>query len=274
MRKRSRRQFIGELSAALIGSADMSRSARATIDSSNDGLSEICVIARQPGVLPRPVIDVWTGQIGRLDLRQLSDRLGKVVVWDDVRGDRSLSRGIADIVSAIELYFGIEANLDTNATAHLGHFKGPFLSNDGLFHISTPSDLEAIGRHTAVIDLSSGGLTRLRWLDIIPSLRRYYAHVVGVDMSVPDFCELDAAFEPPHGLSDLALQTMRACDYWLLARDASISGRLELSAEERSFEFTKLIQDLCDCIASASNDIETAIGSIAARQFAMFGGRA
>ena len=274
MRKHSRRRFIGQLSTALIGSTGLSRSARATIDPSNDGLTEICVVARQPGALPKPVIDVWTGQIGELDLCQLPDRLGRVVVWDDVRGNRALSHEIAGIVLAIERYFGIKANLDTNATAHLGHFSGPFLSNDKLLHIFAPSDRDAIERRTAIIDLSSGGLTRLRWLDIIPPLRRYYTHVIGVDMSVPDLCELDAAFEPPHRLSDLALNTIRACDYWLLARDESIFRRVELSAEERSFEFTKLILDLCGCIASAPHDIETAIGSIATRQFATFGARA
>jgi hypothetical protein len=274
MRKHSRRRFIGQLFTALIGSTGLSRSARATVDQSNDGLTEICVVARQPGALPKPVIDVWTGQIGELDICQLPDRLGRAVVWDDVRGDRALSREIADIVLAIERYFGIKANLDTNATAHLGHFNGALLSNDKLLHSFAPSDRDAIERRIAVIDLSSGGQTRLRWLDIIPALRRHYTHVIGVDMSVPDFRELDAAFEPPHGLSDLALHTMQACDYWLFARDESIFRRVELSAEERSFEFTKLIQDLCDCIASAPNDIETAIGSIATRQFATFGTRA
>lgn len=262
MRKHNRRRFIGQLFAASISSTGLSRAASSVLEQSNDGLAEICVVARQPGALPKPVIDVWTGQIGELDLSQLPDHLGRVVVWDDVRGDRALSREIAGIVLAIEQYFGIKANLDSNATAHLGHFSGPFLSNDKFLHTFTPSDRDAIERRTAVIDLGSGGLTRLRWLDIIPSLRRYYAHVIGVDMSVPGLCEFDAAFEPPHRLSDLALRTMQACDYWLLARDKSISRRVELSAEGRSFELTKLIQDLCDCIASAPNDIETAIGSI------------
>jgi hypothetical protein len=240
---------------------------------SNVGFTEVCVVARQPGALPKPVIDVWTGQIEEFDLCQLPDRLGRVVVWDDVRGDRALSLDIAGIVLAIEQYFGIKANLDTNATAHLGHFSGPLLSNDKLLHFPTPSDLEAIERRIAVIDLSSGGLARLRWLDVIPSLRRHYTHVIGVDKCVLDFRERDAAFKPPDGLSDLALQTLQACDYWLLARDASIFRRLEPSAEEKSFEFTKLIQDLCDCIALA-NDIETATGLIAKMQFATFGARA
>ena len=207
MRKHSRRRFIGQLSLALIGSTGLSRSARATIDPSNDDLTEICVVARQPGALPKPVIDVWTSQIGELDIRQLPDRLGRGVVWHDLRGDRAVSREIANIASAIDEYFGIKVNLDSNATVHLGHFNGDFLSNDKLFHVSAPGDLAATERHIAVIDLSSSGLTRLRWLDMIPSLRRYYTQIIGVDISVADFCELDAACKPPYGQSDLALQT-------------------------------------------------------------------
>ncbi len=274
MRKNSRRRFIGQLFAASIGSTGLSRAASTTLGRSNDGLAELCVIARQPGTLPNAVIDVWTGQIGTLDLAQLPERFGRVVVWDDVRGDRALSREIADILLAIEEYFRIKPNLDSNASAHLGHSGGLLRSIDKLLHTFKPGYPGAIGRRIAVIDLSSSGLTRLRWQDSIPSLRGYYTWVIGVDFSHPDLCELDAAFGPPHGLSDLALDAMQACDYWLLASDESISGRVELSTEERSFEFTKSIRDLCDCLASAQNDIDTAIGSIAKRRFATFRARA
>src|SRR5262245_58080436 len=92
MEKHSRRRFIGELFATLIGSTGLSRTARATIDQSNDCLIEICVIARQRGTLPNAVIDVWTGQIGTLDLSQLPEHRGRVVVWDDVRGPLTRDR--------------------------------------------------------------------------------------------------------------------------------------------------------------------------------------
>ena len=256
MRKHSRRRFIGQLFAASIGSTGLSRTASATVDQSNDGLAEVCVIARQPGTLSNAVIDVWTGQNGTLDLSQLPKHFGRVVVWDDVRGDRALSREISDILFAIEEYFGIKPNLGSNATAHLGHFGGLSLSIDKLLHTFKPSHPDAIGPRIAVIDLSSCGLTRLRWLDIMPSPRHYYTHVIGVDFSLSDLRELDATFEPPHGLSGLALDTLQACDHWFLASDESISGRIQLSAEERSFEFTN------------------AIGSIAKRQFAKFGAHA
>ena len=201
MRKHSRRRFIGQLVAASIGSTGLSRTASATIDQSNDGLAELCVIARQPGTLPNAVIDVWTGQIGTLDLSQLPEHFGRVVVWDDVRGDRALSREIAGILFAIEQYFGIKPNLGSNASAHLRHSGDLSLSIDKLLHTLKPGNSDAIERRIAVVDLSSCGLTRLRWLDIMPSLRRYYTHVIGVDFSLPDLCELDATLEPPHGLS-------------------------------------------------------------------------
>jgi hypothetical protein len=212
MRKQSRRKFMGQLFAASIGSTGLSRTAGAAIDLPNDGLAELCVIARQPGTLSRPIIDVWTGQIGTLDLCQLPEHLGRVVVWDDVRGDLALSRDTAVILFAIEQYFGIKPNLGFNAIAHLGHFSGLIPSMDRLLHTLKPSYPDADGRRIAVVDLSSCGLTRLSWLDIIPSLRRYYTSVIGVDFSVRDLCELDATFEPPHGLSRLALDTIQACD--------------------------------------------------------------
>jgi hypothetical protein len=249
MRKHSRRRFIGQLFAASIGSTGLSRTASGAIDQSNDGLAELCVIARQPGTLSNAIVDAWTGQIGTLDLSQLPEHFGRVVVWDDVRGESALSRDIADIIFAIEKYFGIKPNLGSNATAHLGHANELSLSLDKLLHTFKPGYPDAIRRRIAVIDLGSCGLTRLRWLDLMPALRRYYTHVIGVDFSLPGLCELDATFEPPHGLSALARDTMQACDHWLLASDESTSGRVELSTEERSFEFTKSIHDLCNCIA-------------------------
>src|SRR5712675_2261255 len=104
MRKPSRREFINQVFAASISSTVLSRTGSAWIGS-NDGLAELCVIARKPGTLPNAVVDVWTGQIGSFDFEQLPEQFGRVIVWDDIRGDRRLSRSIADILIAIEEYF-------------------------------------------------------------------------------------------------------------------------------------------------------------------------
>jgi hypothetical protein len=273
MRKHNRRQFIAQLVAASIGSTGLSRAVTSAIDHSNDGLAELCVVARQPGTMPNDVVDVWSGQIGTLDLSQLPEHFGRVVVWDDIRGERALWREIAGILVAIEEYFGIQPNLACNATAHFKHISGLSPCIDKLLHTFEPSDCDAIGSRVAVIDLSSCGLTSLRWLDIIPSLRRYYTHLIGVDLSLPELCEIDATCDPPHGLSGLARETLQACDYWFLAGGESITaGRVELSTEERSLNFTKFIHDLCDRIASIQNeDVDTTIGSMAKHQFATFG---
>jgi hypothetical protein len=162
MRKHNRRQFIAQLVAASIGSTGLSRAVTSAIDHSNDGLAELCVVARQPGTMPNDVVDVWSGQIGTLDLSQLPEQFGRVVVWDDVRGDRALSRDIADILLAIEQYFGIKPDLGCNATAHLKHFRELSISIDKLLHPLKPGSPDAIARRIAVIDLSSCGLTRLR----------------------------------------------------------------------------------------------------------------
>jgi hypothetical protein len=65
MSKHSRRQFIGQLFATSIGSTGLSRTASAKIDQLNEGLAELCVIAREPGNLSNAVVDVGPA---RLDL--------------------------------------------------------------------------------------------------------------------------------------------------------------------------------------------------------------
>ncbi|MCC8978666.1 hypothetical protein [Bradyrhizobium acaciae] len=274
MMKHSRRRFIGQLFAASIGSAALNRAAAATYDDSNDGLAELCVITREPGNHPSAVVDVWTGQIGTLDLAQLPKQLGRAVVWDDIRGAKGLSQSIAEILSAIEEYFVFKPILGSNAAAHVGSSGGLFSSIEMLFKQFEPASLYATGPRTAVVDLSSCGLTRLHWLDIIPLLRRHYTHIVGVDYSFPDLCELDSEFEPPHGLSALARSTLRACDYWLLASDQSLAGRAELSIEERSHEFVMAIRDLGFSLASSDRDRHIAMRSLAEHRFVTFGVRA
>ena len=102
----------------------------------------------------------------------------------------------------------------------------------------------------AVVDLGSCGTTGLRWLDLIPLLRRCYSHIVGIDFSAPEFCgslpppplspspppppspsPLDPEFKLPHGLTGPQQGTLYACDYWLLASDKSISRQVDLPSK-------------------------------------------
>src|SRR6266481_6325140 len=132
MIKHSRREFINQVFATSIGSTALGRAGSACIGS-NDGLAELCVIARKPGTLPNAVVDVWTAQIGSLDFEQLPEQLGRVVVWSDIRGHRGFTRSIADIFFSVHEYFGIKPVLGSNAAAHVGHPSGLSCSIETVF---------------------------------------------------------------------------------------------------------------------------------------------
>jgi hypothetical protein len=216
----------------------------------NEGLVEVCVFARQRGAI-RSAIDIWTGRLGLLNLAQLSDQFGRVIVWDDIRGDKTIPRSIGEILRAIEMYYGFKPKIGTNATVHVGSIDGLARSTDAFFNTSDFSLLKMAHQRIAVVDLGSCGTTRLRWLDLIPLLRKCYSHIVGIDFSASGFRGLDSEVKLAHGLTGAKQETLSTCDYWLLASDKSISRLLDLSFEARSVAFTTAVDELCGALASA-----------------------
>jgi hypothetical protein len=235
----------------------------------NEGLVEVCVFARQRGSLHSPV-DIWTGRLGLLNVAQLSDQFGRVIVWDDIRGDKTIPRSIGEILRAIETYYGFKPKIGTNASVHLGGIDGLARSTDDFFNASDFSFLKTAHQRIAVVDLGSCGTTRLRWLDLIPLLRRCYSHIVGIDVSAPEFCGLDPEFKLPHGLTGPQQEALYACDYWLLASDESISRQVDLSFEARSDAFTTATNELCGALASAEC-IKKAFGGATVHSFIAVG---
>jgi hypothetical protein len=210
----------------------------------NDGLIEDCVFARQRGSADC-ALDVWSGRCGLLNLAQLSDQFGRVVVWDDILGDRALPQSEPTIFGAIERYYGFKAVVGANAAEHIGDLDELARSTEVFFNSSDFNSLKVARERIAVLDLGSCGTTRLHWSDLIPLLRRCYSHLVGVDFSAPQFCGLDPEFQLPHGLTKGQQQTLSTCDYWLLAIDKSISDEADLSMECRSNAFTAAVEELC-----------------------------
>jgi hypothetical protein len=229
----------------------------------------VCVFARQRGSLHSPV-DIWTGRLGLLNVAQLSDQFGRVIVWDDIRGDKTIPRSIGEILRAIETYYGFKPKIGTNASVHLGGIDGLARSTDDFFNASDFSFLKTAHQRIAVVDLGSCGTTRLRWLDLIPLLRRCYSHIVGIDVSAPEFCGLDPEFKLPHGLTGPQQEALYACDYWLLASDESISRQFDLSFEARSDAFTTATNELCGALASAEC-IKKAFGGATVHSFIAVG---
>jgi hypothetical protein len=216
----------------------------------NDGLIEVCVFARQRGSTHR-AIDVWSGRCGLLNLVQLSDQFGRVVVWDDILGDRAVPQSVREILGVIERYYGFKAVVGANAAVHIGGLDELARSTEVFFNSSDFSSMKIAHERIAVLDLGSCGTTCLHWSDLIPLLRRCYSHLVGVDFCAPQFCGLDPEFQLPHGLTKGQYQTLSACDHWLLANDKSISDQADLSVESRSDAFTAAVEELCGALASA-----------------------
>ncbi len=184
----------------------------------------MCVFARKRGNIQSPV-DIWTGHLGLLNVAQLSDQFGRVIVWGDIRGDKTIPQSIDEIFRAIEMYYGFKPKISTNAIVHVGSIGGLARSTDAFFNTLDFSFLKMAGQRIAV--------------------------VVGIDFSAPEFCGLDPEFKLPHGLTGAQQETLYACDYWLLASDRSISRQVDLSIEARSDAFTAAIDELCGALASA-----------------------
>jgi hypothetical protein len=163
------------------------------------------------------------------------------------------------------MYYGFKPEIGTNATVHVGRIDGLARSTD-VFNTLDSSFLKTAPQRIAVVDLGSCGTTGLRWLDLIPLLRRNYSHIVGIDVSAPEFCGLDLEFKLSHGLTGPQQEALYACDYWLLASDKSISRQVDLSFEARSAAFTTAIDELCGALASAES-IKKAFSSATIRSF-------
>jgi hypothetical protein len=234
----------------------------------NEGLVEVCVFARQQG--KGKAVDVWTGRVGLLDLEHLSDQFGRVIVWDDIRGDKTIERSVNEILLAIAKYYGFTPRVGTDASVHVGGIDALAGSLDILLSISDDRSLKTAHDQIAVVDLGSCGTTRLQWLDIIPLLRRYYSYVVGINFSTPELCGLDPEFKLPDGLTRDDQRVLLACDYWLLASDKSISGQVGLSVEARTNAFTKAVNELCGELASAEF-VKDVFSGEAVRRFVKFG---
>ena len=193
----------------------------------NEGLVEVCVFARKRGNIQSPV-DIWTGRLGLLNVAQLSDRFGRVIVWDDIRGDKTIPQSIDEIFRAIEMYYGFKPKIPTNATVHVGSIGGLARSTDAFFNTLDFSFLKMAGQRIAVVDLGSCGTTGLRWLDLIPLLRRCYSHIVGIDVRVADddVMPLTGIDDPRHPFEHLGML--------VLPRVTELLGQIAFADEDRA----------------------------------------
>jgi hypothetical protein len=267
----SRRQFLAQLAAAPLSSA-IGATLPARAHECDDCLAAVCVLA-WTGRKPRArTVDLWMARCGSIDATRLSDVLRRFVVWDDITSERTTARSVEAIKTAITHYFDITIHEDgSNAIAHVGEIDAfPEALSRALALCTSQGTLPA--ERIAIVDLSSCGVTRLQWRDIIPSLRRHYATVVGIDYTDPDLISLDAAvYSAPQGISHESWRTLAACDYWAVASPTVLAHEPDLCFDARAALFTDAINELARHIALAP---DVATGFFRSRQhFVGYGSR-
>lgn len=108
---------------------------------------------------------------------------------------------------------------------------------------------------------------------LIPSLKRAYGTVVGVDYTDLYFSDADRAYyDAPYCTSQESWRTLMACDFWAVASDASPSYEPNLCFEARATLFTEAVNQLAHHIAVAP-EVEAGFLQGAQKRFLGYGSR-
>lgn len=269
--KINRRQFLAHLAAAPISSA-LGSNLSAFARNSDEGLTGVCVVAWNESKSPARTVDLWMARCGSIDVSQLTDVL-RTFVWDDITSNRSEERSIGAIKSAISRYFDMSIHSDgSNSVTHVGEIEGvPVAVSNAIARLRRRQTLPA--ECTAILDLSSCGVTRLQWRDLIPCLKQAYGKVVGVDYTASHLSEADPAYyDAPYSTSQESWRTLVACDFWAIASDASLSDQPSLCLEARATLFTGALNELAQQIALAP-DVRDGFVQGAQKNFLGYGSR-
>ncbi|MCP3404062.1 twin-arginine translocation signal domain-containing protein [Bradyrhizobium sp. CCGB01] len=266
----SRRQFLAQLAAAPVSAAigsDLCASAR----NSNDSLTEVCVVAWNESKSPARTVDLWMARCGSIDVARLSDVLGRFVVWDEVTSERTEGQSIDKIKSAISHYFDVRIGDDeSNLATLVGEFEDvPEALGSALARFRSRQPFSA--GSTAIIDLSSCGVTRLQWRDLMPCIKQAYGKVVGIDYTDAHLSDADPAYyDAPYSTSQESWRTLTACDFWAIASDSSLSHQPNLCFEARAALSTEALNELAQQIA-LSPDVEAGFLQATQKHFLGYG---
>ncbi|MHC2664582.1 hypothetical protein ACMA5K_33920 [Bradyrhizobium diazoefficiens] len=119
-------------------------------------------------------IDVWTFRVSEIDCSSLPASVGRIIVWDEVFSPRGLRGSVQAMIDAVADWYDFESGTaDWSLHIH------------GFGEISCQVQAAALPGHAdgshrvALIDVTSCGLSRIDWPDILPCLRASYDVVVG-----------------------------------------------------------------------------------------------
>lgn len=191
-------------------------------------------------------VDFWTFRVSEIDINNLPAYVGRIVVWDDVFSSRSLTGSVVAMLRAVKDWYGVDP-WEGNCSFHV----------DGLGEIN--SHVRAViskrrvpwSQRLAVIDVSSCGLSRIDWPDILPHLRISYDAVVGFSHllgSKSPSCE--AATENARIRNPLA-----CCDLCFWTNDQMLGLNEEADCDSRSLPLNALLHDLLHSFSGSDSTL-------------------
>lgn len=184
-------------------------------------------------------VDLWSFRVSEIDSSSLPASVGRTVIWDDVFSPRTLTRSVRATLGAVSEWYGFDPCV--------GHYS---FHLDGLGEIG--SHVQAINsqRETpaslALIDISSCGLSRIDWPDILPHLRSSYDALVGFahwSGCGSGLCETVAG-DPRVG------KALAYCDQFLWTDDKMLGLDDEACCNARSLPLNSLVQDLVRALSA------------------------
>lgn len=240
----SRREFIQGLATAIL-TQTVPKVLGASVQVSNEGLSESSVFAWQDARAAETAVDFWTAQLGMVETDSLPASARVIVKWSEVCLRRAIHSQVSEAKRAITDYYGIAIRKDGSNSEDYVRGKNPL--STALTSVCT----KARNGSVALVDIGSRGLSNLDWADIIPLLKHSYKTVIGVDYAFPELDLLDPDFKDLGCPTDRASwSVLMACDEWRMTSDDLLSPNPIVSYEQRAELYTAYVSELIRDLSS------------------------
>lgn len=210
----------------------------ASVIGGSDGLLHAILFVTIPGeTLPAHAsasgVDVWTYRVSEIDCGSLPASARRIVLWDEVLSPRSLRRRVQAMTNGVADWY----DLGTGTTDWSLHVHG--LGEIGVHVKAAVSPEQADVHRVALIDVTSCGLSRIDWPDILPCLRASYDVVVGF-AHVPGRRRLRGEDSCGRRMANV----LASCDMAFWTNDALLGFDHEVDCYTRAQPLSELVADL------------------------------
>ncbi|MDA9435237.1 hypothetical protein XH88_26220 [Bradyrhizobium sp. CCBAU 51627] len=184
-------------------------------------------------------VDLWSFRVSEIDSSSLPASVGRTVIWDDVFSLRSLTRSVGAALSAVTEWYEFDPCVGQFSFHLDGH------GHIGL-HVRAINSQREASASLALIDISSCGLSRIDWPDILPHARESYDGVVGFahwSSYGPVSCETVAG-------NPRIRKALAYCDQFFWTDDKMLGLDEEACCNARSPPLNSVVQDLVRALSA------------------------